>query len=140
MTLNAGVQALLQMMEQAPKIDFQNATPADARAIFDAPMNFAEPIAMARIEEVEISLPGRTLAARLYVPDGASPGLTVYFHGGGWVIGTLETHDGTCRALAKASGAKRAILLLPLSQPFEAVRPSTLSAAAFTSGHVVVRC
>jgi acetyl esterase len=107
MTVNADVQALLTMMEQAPKIDFQNVTPADARAIFDNPMNFAEPIAMARVEEIEISLPGRTLAARLYVPEGATaiPALTVYFHGGGWVLGTLETHDGTCRALARASNA-----------------------------------
>jgi acetyl esterase len=39
------------------------------------------------------------------VPEAATRGLTVFFHGGGWVIGTLDTHDSTCRALAKASGA-----------------------------------
>lgn len=106
MTLNPAVQSLLAMIAAAPAVDFETASVAEARAIFDNPMAFGEPIAMARVEDVAIALPGRTLAARLYVPEGASgtPGLTVYFHGGGWVIGTLETHDATCRALARASG------------------------------------
>jgi acetyl esterase len=107
MTLNPAVEALLGMMAQMPAVDFETATAADARAIFDNPMPGGEPISMARVEDISIALPGRTLHARLYVPSGANekPGLTVFFHGGGWVIGTLETHDGTCRALAKTSNA-----------------------------------
>ncbi len=107
MTLNPAVQSLLVMMEQAPKIDFDNHSAPEARAIFDNPMNFGEPIAMAKVENLKIDLLGRTLDARFYLPEGAgeTPGLTVYFHGGGWVIGTLDTHDGTCRALAQKSGA-----------------------------------
>jgi acetyl esterase/lipase len=50
------------------------------------------------------------LAARLYVPDeaaGADPGpLVVFFHGGGWVVGDLDTHDAPCRLLARTSGAR----------------------------------
>jgi acetyl esterase/lipase len=43
--------------------------------------------------------------ARLYRPsDDDDLGLLVYFHGGGWVVGDLETHDSTCRALAAESG------------------------------------
>jgi acetyl esterase len=43
--------------------------------------------------------------ARLYRPSGAEGlGLLVYFHGGGWVLGNLDTHDNTCRGLANASG------------------------------------
>jgi acetyl esterase len=107
MTLNPAVQSLLAMMEQAPKIDFDNHSAPEARAIFDNPMNFGEPIAMAKVENLAIDLPGRTLEARFYLPEGAgeAAGLTVYFHGGGWVIGTLDTHDGTCRAIAQKSGA-----------------------------------
>jgi acetyl esterase len=67
------------------------------------------PIAMARTEAVEIPGPAGKIAARLYVPPGAeSQGplpLLVYFHGGGWVIGDLETHDDPCRFLAARSGA-----------------------------------
>jgi acetyl esterase len=107
MTLNPAVQSLLAMMAAAPAIDFETASVAAARAVFDNPMAFGEPIGMARVEDLKITLPGRDLAARLYMPEGAgeAPGLTVYFHGGGWVIGTLETHDSTCRALARASNA-----------------------------------
>ncbi len=40
---------------------------------------------------------------RYYAPEGAR-GLTVYLHGGGWVVGTLDTYDGVCRSLATSSG------------------------------------
>ncbi len=46
--------------------------------------------------------------ARLYTPPGApatTPGL-VYFHGGGFVIGDLDTHDGLCRRLAARAGVR----------------------------------
>jgi acetyl esterase len=43
--------------------------------------------------------------ARVYRPRGAAPsGALVYFHGGGWVVGDLETHDPLCRTLAARSG------------------------------------
>jgi acetyl esterase len=65
------------------------------------------PIPMARVEAVTIPGPAETMDARLYVPEEAgepSP-LLVYFHGGGWVIGGLDTHDDPCRFLAAHSGA-----------------------------------
>lgn len=55
----------------------------------------------------EIAIPGRDgpIAARVYVPFGeARPRpLVVYFHGGGWVVGSLEGYDTTCRRLALAA-------------------------------------
>src|SRR4029453_13312448 len=51
--------------------------------------------------------PGGDTPVRIYVPTpdpGPRPAV-VYFHGGGWVIGDLETHDHTTRSLAAASGA-----------------------------------
>lgn len=45
------------------------------------------------------------IPARLYRPrTGVELGLFIYFHGGGWVIGNLETHDDVCRAIANRSG------------------------------------
>jgi acetyl esterase len=107
MPLNPQVDALLQFMAQMPPMDFATASPADIRAVFDNPMPLAAPPQVARVENISIPLDGRTLEARLYVPEGAggAPPLTLYYHGGGWVIGTLETHDGTCRALAQKSGS-----------------------------------
>jgi len=63
-------------------------------------------IAMARVEPVSIPGPAGPMDARLYVPPAASEPspLLVYFHGGGWVIGGLDTHDDPCRFLAAHSG------------------------------------
>ena len=107
MTLNPAVEALLGMMAQGPQIDFENGTPAEVREAYSQSKTAGDPIAMARVEEVSIPLDGRTLGARLYVPEGAdlTPPLVLFYHGGGWVIGDLESHDGTCRALARASKA-----------------------------------
>ncbi|MCC6198257.1 MAG: alpha/beta hydrolase [Burkholderiales bacterium] len=52
-----------------------------------------------------IALPGRELAVRLYRPRaGVLPGI-VYLHGGGWVAGSLATHDGVAAALARDADA-----------------------------------
>jgi len=54
--------------------------------------------------DLTVPLPGRELKARLYHPGG-KPGVLVFFHGGGWVTGSLYTHDGLCRRIAAGSGA-----------------------------------
>ena len=48
------------------------------------------------------------IAARLYIPDGLPPGspLLVYLHGGGWVTGSLNSHDAVCRFLAESSDVR----------------------------------
>jgi acetyl esterase len=139
MTLNPAVQGLLSMMEQAPKIDFEHGSAADARAVFDNPMAFGEPIAMAEVRELDIALPGRTLKARFYRPEGAAdaPGLTVYFHGGGWVIGTLDTHDATCRALALKSEAAVLSIAYRLApeHPYPAAADDCFEATAWTAAN-----
>jgi acetyl esterase/lipase len=63
------------------------------------------PEAVARVDELKIPGPGGSIPARMYTPEGKGlfPVL-VYFHGGGWVVGTLETHDTCCRALAVRAG------------------------------------
>ena len=60
-------------------------------------------IEVGRVEDLAIPGPGGQIAARLYVPEGVErPGpLVVYFHGGGHVIGDLDTHDQPCRFLAR---------------------------------------
>jgi acetyl esterase len=88
------------------------------------------PIPMARVEPVEVGGPAGRMAARLYVPfrDAAEgpPPLLVYYHGGGWVIGDLDTHDNPCRFLAAHSGT--AVLSvdyrLAPEHPFPATPPS----------------
>jgi len=65
---------------------------------------------VAAVDEFELPGPEGVLAVRAYTPSGAHigerlPGM-VYFHGGGLVAGTLDTHDPLCRALSNASGCR----------------------------------
>lgn len=60
---------------------------------------------VARVENRKIPGPLGDIPVRVYSPAGQAPfPVLVYFHGGGWVIGDLETHDRTCRALANGAG------------------------------------
>jgi acetyl esterase len=59
-----------------------------------------------RIEDIAIPGSGGPIGSRLYsaAPADSIPPLVVYYHGGGWVIGDLETHDSICRFLARFAG------------------------------------
>ena len=66
-----------------------------------------EPQAVAQVQELEAPGPLGAIPLRLYRPLPATTQplpVLVYFHGGGWVIGDLDTHDTLCRELANASG------------------------------------
>lgn len=60
---------------------------------------------LAQVRDLTLPGPGGAIKARLYRPqtDGVLPGL-VFFHGGGWVIGDLDSHDDLCRDLAAQAG------------------------------------
>jgi acetyl esterase len=61
-----------------------------------------EPIA--HVENRTISGPAGEMPIRIYTPEGTGPfPVLVFFHGGGWVICNLDTHDGTCRSLANGA-------------------------------------
>jgi acetyl esterase len=67
----------------------------------------AEPKPPVSFADVSVDLPGRRLPARLYTPDDISSDvLMVYFHGGGWVIGDLDTHHTSLQFLAQHLGMK----------------------------------
>jgi len=80
----------------------------EARSARLEPMKLlgGEPDALARVENLFSPGPAGDIPLRLYATDhvGLRPAL-VYFHGGGFVFGNLDTHDAVCRAIAKASGA-----------------------------------
>ena len=64
-----------------------------------------EPESIVRIENRTVPGPAGQIPVRIYTPVGTAPfPVLVYFHGGGWVIGNLDTHDGICRSLANRVG------------------------------------
>src|ERR671935_3019882 len=73
----------------------------EQRAILTA----GQPEPVAEMRDVLMPGPGGSLRLRVYRPTNAPrlPGL-VFFHGGGWVRGSLTTHDVLCRSLASAAG------------------------------------
>jgi acetyl esterase len=75
----------------------------ERRAVYreTALANRGEPQSVDSVRDLELALEGRTIGARLYVPfDDESKALVVYFHGGGFVVGDLDTHDALCRRLS----------------------------------------
>lgn len=79
------------------------------------------------------------IGARLYIPGGApatTPGL-VYFHGGGFAIGDLETHDGHCRRLASFAGVRVLAVDYRLApeHPFPAGHDDALAAVKWAFDH-----
>ena len=62
---------------------------------------------VASVEDLEVPGPDGPLPVRVYRPDGAAvpAPVVVFFHGGGWVLGSIATHDATCRGLANRTGA-----------------------------------
>ncbi|HEY4124664.1 MAG TPA: alpha/beta hydrolase [Rhizomicrobium sp.] len=85
--------------------------PREAREAFAGLLQLAGPkdIPIGKIANIAIPATRGEIAARSYAPVAASseplPTL-VYFHGGGWVIGSIETHDGLCRMIANGSGCR----------------------------------
>ena len=59
---------------------------------------------MAEVENLQASASEGPIPLRRYRPTESCAGTIVFLHGGGWVAGSLETHDGLCRRLAEASG------------------------------------
>ena len=63
-----------------------------------------EPPEVWAVEDSALPSPAGAIPFRLYRPLNVDGGAMVFLHGGGWVAGDLDTHDGVCRRLANASG------------------------------------
>jgi len=110
MALDRDAERVLEMVRLSGRPPYETLSAPEARELFLAAREVLalDPPAVAEI--LGLSAPGPAGAAiplRLYRGAGTTPGDTlpalVYFHGGGWVIGDLDTHDSLCRHLANAA-------------------------------------
>jgi acetyl esterase/lipase len=106
-TLDPKAQALLDEIRASGRPNAHLLPVSQARANFEAlyaSLGAGRPVQEER--DLEVPVPGARIPARVYRPaaDGPLP-LVVYFHGGGWLLGSIDSHDVVCRALANASGA-----------------------------------
>ncbi len=82
-------------------------SPEEARANMEKARAFfgGEEVALPRVEDRGLPGPAGEIPIRVYRPSTEGPlPVCVFFHGGGWVMGSLDTHDGACRRLARHSG------------------------------------
>lgn len=110
--LDLDAQMVIKLEQRNPRPALATRTPAEAREDLRRAVRVVAgaPPALVSMRELTVAGAAGPLAARLYVPDDSedlAPGpLVVYYHGGGWVTGDLDTHDHPCRLLSRASGAR----------------------------------
>ncbi len=130
---------MLQMIDDQPVPPTYAVSVAEARDQLEAMAAMrgdAEDVAT--VEDFEIGGPDGALPVRLYQPDADGPHpVLVYLHGGGFVIGSLETHDALCRSLANA--AECAVLSvdyrLAPEHPFPAAVEDAYAAVEWIAEH-----
>jgi len=108
--LHPQTRTLLQLIEERGEPQVHAVSVADARTDYRERSSVTQPASpeVASVEELRADGPQGLIPLRLYRPIGHALGallpVLVYYHGGGWVIGDLDTHDTLCRELANLSG------------------------------------
>ena len=110
MTLDPAVQALIDQLAANPAPKLWELPVADGRALYVAMSQMLEPqgVPIGKVENKTVPGAAGPIPIRIYTPMGGGtiqPAI-VFFHGGGWVIGSLETHDALCRQLANEFSCK----------------------------------
>lgn len=106
MPLDLQVQQLLDSLAAADLPPLNELSPAEARQqMLDASLALGKSQAVQSVEDRTIPGPSGAIPVRIYKPAGDALPVVVYFHGGGWVIGSIQTHDRYCRALANSANA-----------------------------------
>jgi acetyl esterase len=111
MALDPQAKAVIELVIKAGRPPYHTLSPKEARQLFleTRLVSTPSPPAIGTVRDVVAEGPLGLIPLRLYrpagVPDAVRLPVYVYFHGGGWVIGDLESHDVLCRQLTAESGA-----------------------------------
>lgn len=106
--LTPQMRGVIERIRRANRPPFHTLTPAGARQAYEAAAEILDlPRApLARVEDILLPADdGTPLRARLYAPSHERLPVLLYLHGGGFTIGSVETHDSLCRQFALRSGA-----------------------------------
>ncbi len=113
--LHPQAQALLDLIAERGLPAMHTLTPVEARVFYRDRRGFTQPLApeVGSVRDTHCDGPHGPIPLRLYRPlaragmtasDGVALPVLVYFHGGGWTIGDLDTHDVLCRELCHEAG------------------------------------
>ncbi|MEJ8837348.1 alpha/beta hydrolase [Ramlibacter sp. AN1133] len=101
------MRSVLQGMARSRHVPMYRLSPQEARAAYEKGAHVLEPSPpeLARVQDLRIpTRDGDALPARLYAPSTQALPVLLYFHGGGFTIGSVASHDTLCRILAGRSG------------------------------------
>jgi acetyl esterase len=100
---------------------FKDSTPAEARESMRSRTAALGPFEeVAAVTDHRVPVAGGEITVRVYKPAGMGPHpVLVFYHGGGWVIGDLYTHDGICRSIVNAAGCAVASVDYRLAPEFK---------------------
>lgn len=133
MPLDADTRNLLNMLEEMGLQDFSTMTPQEARGLSLAPPP-AAPTEVGTVENQVLATGAGNVPVRIYQPANPSGACLVYFHGGGWVVGDLESHDETCRKLC--AGAELTVVSVDYRLAPESPYPAALDDCFAVTAHV----
>ena len=102
MPLSPDYQAMFEQLASAePMPPLWEMTPEQGREMYRAARPVITELAVGQIDNQIIQSSDAEIPIRIYYPDGEGPfGTLLYFHGGGWVIGDLDTGDAVCREMS----------------------------------------
>ncbi len=104
MPMDPQAQVILDLVNASGFGDISEMEPTDVRTLMES-LSAPSAVHVARVEDRVIPGPGGEIPVRIYAPASPDPlPVLVFYHGGGWVIGSLETHDGLCREIVDAAG------------------------------------
>jgi acetyl esterase len=124
--------------DNAPPLYAMSLTEARAADLASIRAGGGEPEPVHEVASMTIAGPGGDLPLRLYRPASERPLPTLlYFFGGGWVLGTIDTADGVARSLANSSGALVAVVGYRLApeHPFPAATDDCYAAVRWVAEH-----
>ena len=110
MALDPQVQEVINLVIKSGRPAYHTLSPKDARQLFreTRPASTPTPPEIGAVKNLTADGPGGPIPLRVYRPAGLASGASlpalVYFHGGGWVIGDLDTHDVQCRQVTAEAG------------------------------------
>ncbi|MGB3071295.1 MAG: alpha/beta hydrolase [Ottowia sp.] len=142
MALDPHISGVLQMLANAGSKRSHEGTPDEARAGYLAlTVGTRKPgqvVPVGSVQDAVVDGAAGPLKARIYRPEGTGPFPTVaYFHGGGFVIGDLETHDNMCRDICR--GARAVVVSIDYRRapehPFPAGVDDALAATQWVLAH-----
>ncbi len=121
MPLDPQAQKVVDALAALHLKPFKDSTPAEARESMRSRTAALGPFEeVAAVTDHRVPVAGGEITVRVYKPAGMGPHpVLVFYHGGGWVIGDLYTHDGICRSIVNAAGCAVAAVDYRLAPEFK---------------------